>query len=348
VEPAEDGHGDDASVLGKEMAVLQERSRHSLRRLGNAGPERCVRSSPIVEVAKLEESTSEMVLGERDEEVETLTAEGSDESLAESIGFWGSGWSPEEFDAEVLDGLSHFGREQDVAVEDEEAIGMVERKSFAELLGDPPRDWVGGDVDVQDSARLDFHEDEDVEDLEAYGDDGEKVGGDDGVGVVPDEGGPGLGAAFTTPRVLPDHVLAHCPRGNPESKLDADLVTDALFTPSCDPQKLHPARKLKGGTLSMPSGSGLTSVRADEEAHGNPRRRIKVVDESVGTDVFRSVGGLTLVGRSSGGVAEEAIVVVEAAEERYGNDASVLGKLVPVLGQWRGNSLGRLGNAGSQ
>jgi len=98
----------------------------------------------------------------------------------------------------------------------------------------------------------------------------------------------------------------------------------------------------------MPSGSDLTSVRADEEAHGNPRRRIQVVDEPVGTEVSRSVGGLTLVGRSSGGVADEAIVVVEPAEERYRNDASVLGEPVPVLGQWRGNSLGRLWNAGSQ
>ena len=85
VEPAEDWCGDDASVLGKEMAVLQERSRHSLRRLGDAGSERGVGSSPIVEIAELEDGTSEMVLGERDEEVETLTAEGTDESLAESI-----------------------------------------------------------------------------------------------------------------------------------------------------------------------------------------------------------------------------------------------------------------------
>ena len=56
-------------------------------------------SSPIVEIAELEESTSEMVLGERDQEVETLTAEGSNESLAESIGFWSSGWSLENLDA---------------------------------------------------------------------------------------------------------------------------------------------------------------------------------------------------------------------------------------------------------
>jgi len=85
VEPAEDGYGDDASVLGKAVPVLRERSRHPFRRLGDAGSERGVRSSPIVEIAELEDGTSEMVLGERDEEVETLTAEGTDESLAESI-----------------------------------------------------------------------------------------------------------------------------------------------------------------------------------------------------------------------------------------------------------------------
>jgi hypothetical protein len=168
-----------------------------------------VRSSPIVEIAELEDGTSEMVLGEMDEEVETLTAEGSDESLAESIGFWGSRWSLEDFDTEVFGGLSHFGREQDVAVENEEAIGMVERKRFAELLGDPPTCWVGGDVDVQESARFDFHDDEDVEDLEPYGDDGEKVGGDDGVGVVPDEGGPGLGTGFAARGIPLHHVLSY-------------------------------------------------------------------------------------------------------------------------------------------
>ena len=97
VEPAEDGYGDDASVLGKAMAVLQERSGHSLGRFGDAGSERGVRSCPIVEIGELEESASQMVLGERDQEVEALTAEGSDESLAKSVGLGSPGRGLEDF-----------------------------------------------------------------------------------------------------------------------------------------------------------------------------------------------------------------------------------------------------------
>jgi hypothetical protein len=57
--------------------------------------------------------------------------------------------------------------------------------------------------------RLDFHDDQCVEELELRGEDGERVGGDDGVGVVSDESGPGWRAALTPPRVRPDHVLAY-------------------------------------------------------------------------------------------------------------------------------------------
>jgi hypothetical protein len=102
-----------------------------------------VGSSPIVEIAELEESTSEMVLGERDQEVETLPAEGSDESLAESVGLGSSGRSLENLDAEVCDRRSCFGREQDVTVEDEEAIGNGRKEELRETAG-RPTDMLGG------------------------------------------------------------------------------------------------------------------------------------------------------------------------------------------------------------
>jgi len=149
-----------------------------------------------------------MVFGEGDQEVEALAAEGPDEPLAESVGFWSEWRSLEDLDAEVLDGLSDFGREQDVAVEDRETVGMFEGNGISELLGNPLGRWMGGEVEVKDSARLDLHDDEDVKELKPCGDDGEKVCGDDGIGVVSDEGCPYLRALPSTTRVLPEHVLA--------------------------------------------------------------------------------------------------------------------------------------------
>ena len=97
MEPAEEGYGDDASVLGKAMAVLQgeeqalpQKARRSRVR---------VRHGVVADCRNRGTGREHVGDGSRREEVETLTAEGSNESLAESIGFWSSGWSLENLDA---------------------------------------------------------------------------------------------------------------------------------------------------------------------------------------------------------------------------------------------------------
>jgi hypothetical protein len=100
----------------------------------------------------------------------------------------------EDIDTEVLDLFPHVGREEKVAVEYEETVGMLVGNGFTELLGCPCPGRMWGDVDVQHSPRLHFDDDEDEEDLKPWGDDGEKVGGDDGARVIADERGPSLRA----------------------------------------------------------------------------------------------------------------------------------------------------------
>jgi hypothetical protein len=134
VDSAEDGNRHDAGVAREAVSVLARWSRHLLGRHGNPRPEGGVRPRSVVEVSEREERSAYMVLGERDEEVEALSSKSSDESLAEGVGLWGPGGSPEDLDAEVFDALSNFRREQNVAVEEDEAVGMLEGERFAELL----------------------------------------------------------------------------------------------------------------------------------------------------------------------------------------------------------------------
>jgi hypothetical protein len=79
---------------------------------------------------------------------------------------------------------------------------------------------------------MDLRDHENEEKLESGSEDGEEVGGDDGVGVVADEGRPGWRAARSPSRAVVGHVLPHGSCGDTDSKLDPELVSDALLPPS--------------------------------------------------------------------------------------------------------------------
>ena len=64
-----------------------------------------------------------------------------------------------------------------VAIVDEEAEPMITRECFAQLLLGPLRAGVIGDVDVQDSAPAQFHENKYIKDTESGCDHDEEVAG---------------------------------------------------------------------------------------------------------------------------------------------------------------------------
>jgi hypothetical protein len=75
---------------------------------------------------------------------------------SEGTGLWSPGRSPEDLDAEMFDALSHFEREQNGPVEEDEAVGMLEGERFSKLLRDPGAGRVRGDVELQDPSRMDL------------------------------------------------------------------------------------------------------------------------------------------------------------------------------------------------
>jgi hypothetical protein len=72
METAEHGFGNDASAVGKLVTVLRPFGGKAVGWLGNAGPKGRMRPSAVVEVFELEKNPADVVLGKRDQEIETL------------------------------------------------------------------------------------------------------------------------------------------------------------------------------------------------------------------------------------------------------------------------------------
>ena len=78
--------------------------------------------------------------------------------------------------------------EDAVAVVNQEAVGMIARQRFPELLQRPFRRGMASDIVVENPARFDLHDDEDVEGTECGGDHHEEVAGHHDLGMVADKG----------------------------------------------------------------------------------------------------------------------------------------------------------------
>src|SRR5215471_3719778 len=82
--------------------------------------------------------------------------------------------------------------EDAVTIVDDEAVWMIARQGFPELLQRPFRRGMGRDVVVDNLAGSDLHDNEDVEGTEWGGDHHEEIAGHHDLGVVVDEGQPAL------------------------------------------------------------------------------------------------------------------------------------------------------------
>jgi len=79
-----------------------------------------------------------------------------------------------------------------VPIVEDEPVGVRHREDFPELLERPGRRGVRGDVDVDQPPAPHLQRHEDVQDPERRGHRDAAVTGDEGLGVIPDEGGPPL------------------------------------------------------------------------------------------------------------------------------------------------------------
>src|SRR5215831_7637369 len=129
-----------------------------------------------------------MAFVERSQEVETLPAKAAAESLAHRVRLRGSHRRPQNPYTQIGKALVDFLGEDAVSIVDDKSVRMIARQCLPELLERPFRRRMGSDVLLENLARSDLYDDEDVERTECGGDHHEEVAGHHDLGMVADEG----------------------------------------------------------------------------------------------------------------------------------------------------------------
>src|SRR5215471_13095911 len=122
---------------------------------------------------------------------------------------WGLAPASAELVPQLRETLVDFLCEDAIVIMDEEAVGMIARQRFPELLQRPLRGGMGRDVVEENPAGSDFHDHEGVESTECGGDHHEEVTGHDDFGMVTEEGQPALFRVRCAHWPVLSTVLAH-------------------------------------------------------------------------------------------------------------------------------------------
>src|SRR5271166_3560701 len=75
-----------------------------------------------------------MSLAQRNDKVEELSAHSADQPFAVGVRLWGSHSRPQHLKSERLQLTIKFGREDRVAIMDQELLAVLARKAFTKLL----------------------------------------------------------------------------------------------------------------------------------------------------------------------------------------------------------------------
>src|SRR5258708_34888811 len=119
------------------MAVLEPRRGIGLVRLRHARAEGHVRTGAVVVCGPLTDNCTQLALAERNDSVEALAPQGSDQSLAIGVGTRRADRRTNGLDAERADGGIDHPREDGVIVMDQMRVTMVPDNGVAALVRGP-------------------------------------------------------------------------------------------------------------------------------------------------------------------------------------------------------------------
>jgi hypothetical protein len=153
--------------------------------------------------------------------------------FTDGIGLWTVRWGLQHVQAQVADAPVQGLGEDAVTVMDEEAVPMIRRERFPQLLQGPLRRRMSCDVDMEQSAAPVFDDDKYLENAEGCRHGDTKVAGHDRLGMIPNEGRPSLGLhAFVWPPIKTrQHILADGAWRDAEAEFEEQLVGDTLLAP---------------------------------------------------------------------------------------------------------------------
>ena len=173
----------------------------------------------------------EMAFVQGKQEIQTFATKAPAQSLAHRIRLRCSHRRPQNSYPQVRETLVDFRSEDAIPIVNEEAVGMIARQGFPELLQRPLRRGMRRDVVVKNPAGSNLHDDKDVEGAESSGDHHEKVAGHYDLGMVADEGQPALLRVRCAHRSVLAKILADGARGDPKAQLEHQLVGDPFLSP---------------------------------------------------------------------------------------------------------------------
>src|SRR5215831_4804753 len=173
----------------------------------------------------------QMAFVEWNQEVETFATQTAAEPLAHRVRLGGPHRRPQNPYTQIGKTLVGIRRKDAVAVVDDEAVRMIARQGFPELLQRPFRRGMGSDVLVENLTGSDIHYNEDVEGTECGGDHHEEIASHNYLGMIVDEGQPALFRVRRAHRTVIAKVFTDGAWGDPNGQLQLQLVGDAFLTP---------------------------------------------------------------------------------------------------------------------
>src|SRR5215471_11461605 len=111
-----------------------------------------MRPAPVRVDGPIPNSPLQMTFVERNQEVQTFATKAPAQSLAHRVGLRGSHGRPQNSHPQVRQTLVDLLSEEAVAIVDQEAVGMIARQRFPELLEGPFRRGMGRDVLMENPA----------------------------------------------------------------------------------------------------------------------------------------------------------------------------------------------------
>src|SRR5215813_14546960 len=162
------------------------------RRFGNSRPQAGMRASAIVMSHPFPQDFTQMLLVERNHEIQTLTTNRSHQPFTIGVGLWRLHRSAQNLQPKCFQIFVNLGREDRVTIMDEKAIPVIAGNSFSELLQGPAGSRMSRDIAVQNTAASHFHDHEHVQHSEPGRDRDQKISSQNGLGVIADKGPPML------------------------------------------------------------------------------------------------------------------------------------------------------------
>ena len=157
--------------------------------------ERVVDAVALKVVDVFSQQPSQVLFVEWDHMVEQLSPTASHPPFGDAVLPGRSDARPLRLEPRILEEVDDVSVEFGVPIEDDVAIRSGFGKRFAQLLDDPCRIGVSGDVAMQNPATVMVDDEEAVEQLKRRCGHGEEVEGGDGLAVIPQESRPSLSGA---------------------------------------------------------------------------------------------------------------------------------------------------------